>query len=174
MIEVRPAAAEDAAAIAAVHVTVWREAYRGVMPDAYLDSLTPEARTEAWRERLTDPDEPTRTFVAERAGEIVGFCTCGPTRMNAPEGYGEMHAISILVTAQHQGLGRRMVAETARALQAMGFTGMTLSVLRDNAAGRMFYESLGGVLAGRHEDEFEGFSLPAVAYRWADLRVLIA
>ena len=174
MIEVRPAAAEDAPAIATVHVAVWREAYRGVMPDAYLDALTPEARTQAWRERLSDPEEPTRTFVAVRQGQVVGFCTCGPARMDAPEGYGEMHAISILVTAQHQGLGRRLVAETARALQAMGYSGMTLSVLRDNPAGRMFYESLGGRLAGHHEDEFDGFSLPAVAYQWPDLTVLIA
>jgi ribosomal protein S18 acetylase RimI-like enzyme len=171
---IRPAAPEDAAAIAEVHVAVWREAYRGVMPDAFLDSLTPQARAAAWAERLSEADEPTRTFVAVRDGEIVGFCTCGPCRLDAPDDYGELQAINILVTAQHQGLGRRLVAEAARQLQALGYRGLTLSVLRDNAAARMFYEGLGGVLSGAHQDEYDGFTLPAVEYRWPDLLALIA
>ncbi|MET0294294.1 MAG: GNAT family N-acetyltransferase [Phenylobacterium sp.] len=172
MIEIRAATADDAEQIAKVHVAVWREAYRGVMPDAYLDGLRPEARAPAWREQIADPEARTRTFVAERDGEVVGFFVCGPARLPAPDDHGEMHAINILVTAQHQGLGKRMVAETARTLLQMGYGAMTLSVIRDNAAGRMFYESLGGRLHGRHEDQFEGFSLPCVEYRWADLRTL--
>lgn len=171
---IRPASSADAEAIANVHVAVWREAYRGVMPDDFLDRLTAEARIGAWAERLNDADERTRTLVACRDDQIVGFCTVGPPRLAAPAGYGEMHAINILVTAQHQGVGRRLVAAGAAALLALGYTGLTLSVLRDNAAGRMFYEGLGGVLSGRHQDEFPGFTLPAVEYRWTDLHALAA
>ncbi|HEX2560942.1 GNAT family N-acetyltransferase [Phenylobacterium sp.] len=174
MIEIRPATAHDAHDIASVHVTVWREAYHGVMPQAFLDALTPEARAEAWAERLADPEDETRTLVAVRGGQVVGFCTVGPSRLDAPDGYGELHAINILVTAQHQGLGRRLMGEAARALQSMGYTGLTLSVLRDSPAGRMFYESLGGTLSGRHNDDFGDFQLPAVEYRWADLNALLA
>lgn len=174
MIEIRPATVEDAHEIASVHVAVWREAYQGVMPQAYLQGLTPEARTGAWAERLGDPEDPTRTLVAVRDGHVVGFCTVGPSRLEAPEGYGELHAINILVTAQHQGLGRRLMAEAARALQAMGYTGLTLSVLRDSPAGRMFYEGLGGTLTGRHTDDFGDFQLPAVEYRLTDLTALLA
>lgn len=174
MIEIRPAKVEDAHEIASVHVAVWREAYFGVMPQAYLESLTPEARAGAWSERLADPDEPTRTLVAVRGDQVVGFCTVGPSRLGSPEGYGELHTINILVTAQHQGLGRRMMAEAARTLQALGYRALTLSVLRDSPAGRMFYESLGGTLSGRHEDDFGDFALPAVEYRWSDLGALIA
>ena len=174
MIEIRSAKVEDAHEIASVHVAVWREAYHGVMPQAYLQSLTPEARRAAWAERLADADEPTRTLVAVREGQVVGFCTVGPCRLGAPEGYGELHTINILVTAQHQGLGRRMMGEAARVLQAMGYTGLSLSVLRDSPAGRMFYESLGSTLSGRHNDSFGDFELPAVEYRWADLSALLA
>jgi ribosomal protein S18 acetylase RimI-like enzyme len=174
VIEIRPATVEDAHEIASVHVAVWREAYHGVMPQAFLDSLTPQARAAAWAERLTDPDDPTRTLVAVRGGQVVGFCTVGPPNREAPQGYGELHAINILVTAQHQGLGRRLMAEAAKALQATGYTGLTLSVLRDSPAGRMFYEGLGGTLSGRHNDSFGDFELPAVEYRWADLGALLA
>jgi ribosomal protein S18 acetylase RimI-like enzyme len=174
LIEIRPAKVEDAHEIASVHVAVWREAYFGVMPQAYLESLTPDARAGAWAERLADPEEPTRTLVADRDGQIVGFCTVGPPRLEAPEGFGELHTINILVTAQHQGLGRRMMAEAARTLRDLGFSALTLSVLRDSPAGRMFYESLGGTLSGRHMDSYDDFELPAVEYRWADLAALLA
>lgn len=174
MIEIRPATVDDAHDIASVHVAVWREAYFGVMPQAYLESLEPQARAGAWSERLGDPDEVTRTLVAVRGDQLVGFCTVGPSRLPSPEGYGELHTINILVTAQHQGLGRRMMGEAARTLQALGYTGLTLSVLRDSPAGRMFYESLGGTLSGRHNDSFGDFELPAVEYRWADLSALLA
>ena len=174
MIEIRPATVEDAHDIASVHVAVWREAYFGVMPQAYLESLAPDARTGAWAERLADPQEATRTLVATRGGQVVGFCTVGPSRLDAPEEYGEVHTINILVTAQHQGLGRRLMAEAARTLQALGYSALTLSVLRDSPAGRMFYESLGGTLSGRHNDTFGDFELPAVEYRWADLAALLA
>ena len=50
--EVRWATADDAAAIAAVHIASWRAAYRGLLPDAVLDSLSLEARTDHWREWL--------------------------------------------------------------------------------------------------------------------------
>lgn len=174
MIDIRPATVEDAHEIASLHVAVWREAYQGVMPQAYLQSLAAEARAGAWAERLADADDPTRTLVAVRDGRLVGFCTVGPSRLDAPEGYGELHTINIIVTAQHQGLGRRLMAEAARTLQALGYTGLTLSVLRDSPAGRMFYESLGGTLSGRHQDSFGDFELPAVEYRWADLSQLLA
>ncbi len=47
---VRRAKASDAAAIAALQVRSWQAAYRGIVPDAFLDDLTEDA----WRERWTD------------------------------------------------------------------------------------------------------------------------
>ena len=47
---IRPATVDDAAAVAHVHVSSWRSTYRGLMPDAVLDSLSVERRAEFWRE----------------------------------------------------------------------------------------------------------------------------
>jgi hypothetical protein len=47
---VREAEAGDAAAIAALQVRSWRTAYRGIVPDAFLDGLAEDA----WLERWTD------------------------------------------------------------------------------------------------------------------------
>lgn len=45
---VRPANFKDAPAIAKVHVEAWQSAYRGQIPDFYLDSLSVAGRTKSW------------------------------------------------------------------------------------------------------------------------------
>ena len=46
------ATADDAVSLAAVEMASWRAAYRGLMPDAFLDGLSEEAKTEDWRRSL--------------------------------------------------------------------------------------------------------------------------
>jgi hypothetical protein len=47
-VEVRRARVGDERAIADVHVRTWQAAYRGQVPDAFLDGLSIERRTQAW------------------------------------------------------------------------------------------------------------------------------
>jgi hypothetical protein len=46
-IQLRRATPEDAAALAAVEVSCWRAAYRGLIPDAYLDGLSEAKKAES-------------------------------------------------------------------------------------------------------------------------------
>jgi len=55
-----------------VHVRSWQIAYRGHMPDEFLDSLDVEKRTNMWRELTQDSDKII--FVAEDSeSNIEGF-----------------------------------------------------------------------------------------------------
>jgi hypothetical protein len=63
---IRPATAEDAAGIAAVHVRSWQVAYRGQLPDALLDSLSVDQRTRWWGEGWWGEDLARRGLVARR------------------------------------------------------------------------------------------------------------
>ena len=72
MVHIRPAAPEDSDAIACVHVAGWRWAYRGIFPDAVLDTQDLGRRQAQWRRILADP--LPLVFVADRGGDIIGFC----------------------------------------------------------------------------------------------------
>src|SRR5512138_3075436 len=74
---IRPAAFEDAAEIAGVHIESWRSTYRGLMPDAVLDGLTIDVQQERWEESLSHPRR-TSTLVARLDGRIVAFASYGP------------------------------------------------------------------------------------------------
>ena len=52
LVRLRRATVDDAPAIAGVHVRTWQAAYRGLMPQALLDSLTFERRRGWWKGQL--------------------------------------------------------------------------------------------------------------------------
>jgi hypothetical protein len=64
-IELREAVCADAAGIARVHVASWQTTYRGIVPDAYLDGLTPQNRQRMWDHDLCAQPGRVATVVAE-------------------------------------------------------------------------------------------------------------
>ena len=145
---VRRATLADVRAIAEIQVRGSQWAYRGLLPDAVLDRMTPEEREPTWSPQLA-ADGPSRTFVAERDGHTVGFVTCGPSRdADATSATGEVYAIYQEPAAEKTGVGRALMQRALEDLHARGFTSTTLWVLDGNARGRAFYERGGWCLDG--------------------------
>src|SRR5206468_11818938 len=67
-----------------------QSAYRGQMPDEYLDGLSAQERAQMWSEALARPDD-SRAILVVHDGEVVGFAAVGPTA-DAPS-TGELHSI---------------------------------------------------------------------------------
>src|SRR5215831_6588589 len=85
MLQVRRATPEDAARIAAVHVRAWQVAYRGLMPDQLLDSLSVARREEMWR-GVTGQDG-AGVYVAVDGERVAGFCAVvAPSRDDDAQG----------------------------------------------------------------------------------------
>lgn len=164
---IRPATREDARPIAEVHVASWRHAYRGLLPDDYLEKLSVderEAQRLAW---FADPRSSSGVLVAEDdAGRVVGFATFGPSRDDdAPMGTGEVPAIYVDPTEVGKGIGRQLIEETAAALREAGFTRATLWVLEENESARRFYESVGWTWDGAvSTHDFDCANEPVVRY----------
>ena len=74
---IRSAVVGDVDAMGVVHVRAWQSAYRGVMPDTYLDGLEAEESVAMWRDLISRTELP-RLLVAELAGDVVGFAAFGP------------------------------------------------------------------------------------------------
>ena len=67
MTAVRPATVADAPAMGRLHVRAWQAAYRGEMPDDYLDGLRAEDRAAGWERALGVERERAAVLVAELA-----------------------------------------------------------------------------------------------------------
>jgi GNAT superfamily N-acetyltransferase len=166
---IRAARVADAAQIAVVHVRSWQGAYRGLMPQAYLDGLDPAQRFGRWERSLAEVDAGrTGVLVADADGDLLGFASYSPSRDSDadPGRVGEIGAIYLLPGAWGKGIGRRLMEATLFCLATADFVQVTLWVLDSNVRGRRFYES-GGWSAdgGQKLDESRGFPITQVRYR---------
>jgi GNAT superfamily N-acetyltransferase len=167
--KIRPAVAEDALAIAVVHLRSWQAAYQGLVPQDFLDGLDVSHRRLAWQRILGETEWPrVGTFVVEIDKNVVGFVNVGPTRDRDedPATVGEVTAIYVLGEAWGTGAGRRLMAAAVDSLKEAGFEQATLWVLDTNHRTRRFYETGGWRPDGAvKRDDLRGFPLTEVRYR---------
>ncbi len=170
---IRAARAEDASALAHVHVNTWRTTYQGIIPDQILQNLSYEQRTLRWTKIISEQNTQTFFYVVENEhSEIVGFANGGPVAEPDPLYLGELYAIYILQSYQGHGLGKRLLTQGAEALFHTGIKNLFIWALRDNPACR-FYEKLGGKLVRTKQLEIGGVLLEGVGYGWDDIRLLL-
>ena len=133
-----------------MHVRSWQAAYRGLLPQEYLDALTPQRRLGEWEAVLGATCWPTTgTLVLEdRAaggGGVAGFACVGPTRDNDgdPASVGELRLLYLDPDHFGTGGGTVLLAAAGDRLRAAGFVSATAWVLETNDAARAFYERRG-------------------------------
>ncbi len=160
---IRSATPDDAAAIARVHVTSWKGAYAGVLPQEYLDSLGPESRLEEWTKILSEGRGTT--IVAEADGRTLGFASWGPSRdEDAEDGDLELYAIYLDPEAWGRGVARDLMRSVLADVQAG--TPMSLWVPATSDRARHFYRRHGFHPDGIERiDEVGGTPVTQVRYR---------
>jgi ribosomal protein S18 acetylase RimI-like enzyme len=94
---------DDLDELGRVHVQVWREAYAGLLPDAYLAGLDPTLGPKRWRERFGESPEVDWWLARDEDG-IVGMTTSGPARDDDAPTPLELYAINVLRRAHGTGL----------------------------------------------------------------------
>jgi GNAT superfamily N-acetyltransferase len=134
----RAAESADAMSVAGVHVRSWQAAYRGLLPDEYLDNLRPEDRAQRYDFATRDPQKP-HTIVAVEAGLIRGFATTAPSRDSDLAGYAELCALYVDPDHWGQGVGKALISAARERLVALGFRNALLWVLKGNDHADRFY-----------------------------------
>src|SRR5262245_23629433 len=114
----RAATQNDALGIAEVQVAGWRCGYRGLMPDAVLDSLSVPKREGIWRSIIAEGK--FEMIVAAVDAAIVGFINFGPSRdPDAVEtATGEILAIYVHPNHWHGGVGRSLMRAALSTLKS--------------------------------------------------------
>lgn len=149
----RPLRPADGAAMAAVEVAVWRNAYRDILPSGFLDSLSEERKAAHWQALLAS-DAVMGVALASTDGRMAGFLVAGAPQdlpPGAAKDYpGEIVALNILPEWQGRGYGRRLLAHGADWLAGHGLYPPFAWIFSDHDRTRDFIENLGGrPIAGR-------------------------
>jgi ribosomal protein S18 acetylase RimI-like enzyme len=170
MTEFRDAGPADAEAVAALHTGSWRAHYRGILPDAYLDSEIFGERRAFWQSALRDPKAGQLVIVATLEAVLTGFISVvrdGELGFDA-----EIENLHVEPRLCGQGLGRRLLGEAVARLASDGVSSVCLWVFDANEAAIRFYQRLGGTPDTRGFDDFAGAHAPHTRIVWPDLAAL--
>ena len=168
---IRAATSEDAEAIAQVIIDTWRDAYRGMVPDAVLANLSHQEFTANYRQALEKPQTGVlMTLVAEdERGQVVGVVSTAPAVDSDAPYTVQIRVLYVLPAYQGRRMGRALVQTAAERFVARGHNAMVIWVLEANIPARRFYEALDGQLVGERTREILSFVAHEVAYGWPDL-----
>lgn len=129
----RPARAEDAAAVGAIWADGWRDGHLGHVPQALVAVRTPESFRTRAAQRVPD------TVVAVADDHVAGFVMVVGDEVE-----------QVYVSADHRGTGVAglLLDEAERLVAAGGHRQAWLAVVAGNARARRFYERRGWVDEG--------------------------
>ena len=157
-IVVRDAVAADIPALAELHVTTWNATYN--------TSRGPSIATRTWQWNQVFASEDRRDFVLlleDRNGRLIGFTWGKP---DVGEFEGQLSKIYLRWEYQGLGLGRLMMAETARRFLERGIHSFILFAELNNPT-LGFYDRMRGERLRDDRGQFNG------AYGWRDMTNLL-
>lgn len=158
--EIRPLReTDDRLAVSRIYEESWKSAYRGVIPQAYLDAI-PVGRWAANRDQ-----GGRRSLVLEEEGQLIGVACAGPSRWPDYPDFGEIVSLYLLPAFVGRGYGKALLAAAVETLADLGCRDALLWVLEENRRARRFYERAGFASNGDFmDDEIGGKPLREVLY----------
>ncbi len=170
-IQIRRAIRGDETAIAQVHIQSWQEAYKGLIPQDFLDALPNELddRIKMWMNILANPKR--WAWVAESANGIAGFILFGPPRDPDRKDFIELGAIYLLASEKGKGIGFSLLSTGFSEMQGLGYSKAYCWVLEGNPTAQ-FYERSGAQFSGQiKEDKIGTGTFKELAYNWDTLNI---
>ncbi len=133
----------DVLAIAMLHSNSWRENYKGIVSDDYLENQVEQNRIDTWQSRFDDPKSNQWVLLAKADNELVGFiCLYGEHHSQHGTIIDNLHVDS---NFKGRGIGTQLLIKGAEwAKEYYPQSAVYLEVLSKNSAAIGFYQSLGG------------------------------
>lgn len=150
--------------LAWLQIRSWRDVYRGIMPDWYLDEGIEKDQLTRWAELRPKGDD--LILVAEDDG-IIGFVTiwCQPDPF--------IDNLHVEPGLRSKGTGGQLMRATASRLIDKGHDSVHLYVAAENPRAIAFYRGLGGLFGEVEQLEHRhGDNVDAIKVIWDDLPAL--
>lgn len=139
---IREMTTEDIAQVRQIYTAGWQNAFRGIVPQAYLDTMN----LDDWAPPLDG------AYVLTDGKDILGTSSIAPARDAAFTGWGEIISIYVLPRLIGQGYGHFLFEHVKEKLLEQYGAKIYLTVFEENLRARHFYE--------KHDFSWNGERLP--------------
>ncbi|TGE38154.1 GNAT family N-acetyltransferase [Desulfosporosinus fructosivorans] len=139
--EIRKATIDDVKDISRIYALSWKFAYKGIIPQAYLDEL----KEDHWESVFVDwiKDNVLTAEIVFENGKPIGCVAYGKSRDKSLPDCGEIVSLYLLPEYFGKGYGNKLLDSALSDLKESGYESIYLWVLKDNPRARRFYEKNG-------------------------------
>lgn len=141
---------DDLYEVSSVYEKSWKSAYKGILPQNYLESIP----TGRWAESVNR--NGMYNLVVTENGHITGTCGFCRSRWENYSDYGEIVSLYFLPEYTGKGLGKYLLDKAVEELEKMGYKSIILWVLEENFRARKFYEKNGFIFSGEYMESVIG------------------
>lgn len=150
---------DDRNLISKIYEDSWRYAYRGIIPQGYLDKILKGH----WSKNFDIAD--WNTVICIYDGKYIGTSSFCKSRFEKYKNLGEVISIYLLPEYIGLGYGKKLLDFVIEQLKEKGYNEAFLWVLEENEKARNFYEKYGFKLDNDYlEDTIGGKKLKEVRY----------
>ena len=168
-VTLRIANSDDWVSIARIHIDNWKNNYRGIYSDEFLDNHVEENRNKIWESRLSNPLQNQHIIVAVARDEVIGF-SCSYLNYK-DEGKHYLDNLHVQSGQQGKRIGERLLLASAKhAFNQEPKLPFYLLVFDKNQRGVNFYKRLGAKVSSpfNHLNE-DGTQSSIRICEWSDL-----
>ncbi|MCH5314559.1 MAG: GNAT family N-acetyltransferase [Eubacterium sp.] len=161
-IKIRHAKFCDIDSIAEIKVTGWQSAYKGIIDDKYLNSMSIFEQIKTIKKYSLE-----NIFVAQRDNEILGFCRIYNYDKSVYEDKEidcEIREIYVKPDIKRMGIGSELFNHTLKYLKQKGKRKLYLGCFKENYNARKFYDKMGGISWLEKNIDIGGKYYPVVSY----------
>lgn len=130
---VRKMIIEDIEAVRQLYISGWQNAFKGIVPQDYLDHMN----LDNWAPPLDG------AYILTDGKSILGTSSISAARDDSFNGWGEIISIYVLPELIGQGYGHILFEFVRGKLLELGYDHVYLTVFEDNMRARKFYEKHG-------------------------------
>jgi len=172
------ASKNDVESLAHILVSGWKDSYKNIVDQSWLDSLCEQDYQTKWQNWFDKESWQVRLARTEK-GQEAGFISFGKLK-TPPPGMSpirplyssEIYAIYLLKEYRSQGLGTKLMKAAADQLADLKHKSMCLWVLEKNKRALNFYKNNMGERCGKRDIEIGPSAAREVCFGWRDTKVL--
>lgn len=142
---IRPVELSNAETLSALGKSTFTDTFGHLYAPADLNAFLTASHSTEFYENFLEDDACAAWIAEDEYGAAVGYCTCGPCGLPAPEmpeKSGELHRLYVKKSQQGSGLGRRFLDIAIVWLEA-NFDYLYVGVWSENEGAQRLYKSYG-------------------------------
>lgn len=142
MIEIREANYNDINDIVNIKISGWKAAYKGILDDEFLESMSYEENYQNFKKEISDKDSLKKNFVILLDNKVIGYSKV--SLLTNEEFDCQIYAIYIDPNLKNKGYGTMLLDYIKNYFKNLGCKKMILWCIDDNIEGKRFYTRKNG------------------------------